>query len=211
MVQRVFRVALVLDPAHQYCRSVGQGVGDYARDSGGLLLPFLPDIRPTRRSRPPADGVLLVSGSAAEWAADIRRWRVPAVAFGGTAAPGLPCVEIDNAAIGRLAAEYLGRCGAEHFAFYTGTEVVRKYPYVPERLAVFASRLAELGKGCFPPPPIDPDHTDWGVLRRWVGGLPKPVGILTFNDRMALELLAVCRAVGVVVPEAVAVLGVDND
>jgi LacI family transcriptional regulator len=56
-----------------------------------------------------------------------------------------------------------------------------------------------------------PEEEPNGELTRWVAALPKPVGVLASNDRRALQLLAVCRKLGIAVPDEAAVVGVDND
>ena len=41
--------------------------------------------------------------------------------------------------------------------------------------------------------------------------LPKPVGILTYNDEEATRLLALCLELGIKVPDEIAILGIGND
>jgi len=48
-------------------------------------------------------------------------------------------------------------------------------------------------------------------LVAWLKTLPRPVGILGFTDRVALELDEACARGGLRVPEDVAILGVGND
>ena len=48
-------------------------------------------------------------------------------------------------------------------------------------------------------------------MRRWLTGLPRPVGILASHDPQAVELSELCRHSGLRVPEEVALVGVDND
>ena len=48
-------------------------------------------------------------------------------------------------------------------------------------------------------------------VARWIEELPKPVGVMACNDIRAQQVLTTCRAIGVGVPDEVAVLGVDND
>ena len=48
-------------------------------------------------------------------------------------------------------------------------------------------------------------------LSAWIASLPKPIGLMACNDLRARHVLEACRAVGVRVPEDVAVIGVDND
>jgi LacI family transcriptional regulator len=48
-------------------------------------------------------------------------------------------------------------------------------------------------------------------VARWVKKLPKPLGIFAGNDTRGKQLLDACRLAKVAVPEAVAVIGVDNE
>src|SRR5207248_10272556 len=48
-------------------------------------------------------------------------------------------------------------------------------------------------------------------LAEWLSGLPKPVGIMATNDLMGQQLLEACQRLRIQVPEAVAVVGADND
>jgi LacI family transcriptional regulator len=48
-------------------------------------------------------------------------------------------------------------------------------------------------------------------LSRWLLGLPKPVGMMACNDIRGQQVLNLCRRLDLVVPEEVAVIGVDND
>ena len=48
-------------------------------------------------------------------------------------------------------------------------------------------------------------------LAQWIAGLPKPIGIMAANDWVGQKVLAACQRTGTMVPEEVAVLGVDND
>lgn len=48
-------------------------------------------------------------------------------------------------------------------------------------------------------------------LIAWLQRLPKPVGIMACNDSHALDILDACQEAGLVVPDDVGVVGVDND
>jgi LacI family transcriptional regulator len=54
---------------------------------------------------------------------------------------------------------------------------------------------------------IDVQHE----LTVWLESLEKPLGLMAANDARARHVLEACRAIGLRVPEDVAVLGVDND
>jgi LacI family transcriptional regulator len=48
-------------------------------------------------------------------------------------------------------------------------------------------------------------------IGKWLADLPKPVGVMACNDARALHLLDACQQAGILVPEEVAVVGVDNE
>ena len=48
-------------------------------------------------------------------------------------------------------------------------------------------------------------------IAAWILRLPKPVGIMASNDDRGQQVLDACRRVNVLVPDEVAVIGVDND
>ena len=49
------------------------------------------------------------------------------------------------------------------------------------------------------------------VLEKWIMSLPKPCGVMAYNDTVALSVAEVCRRLKVAVPESVAIIGVDDD
>ena len=58
---------------------------------------------------------------------------------------------------------------------------------------------------------ILPEGRRTKVLRDWVAALPKPCGIMTANDMVAEEVLAVCSNLNLHVPGDVMIVGCDND
>ncbi|AWI10365.1 xylose operon transcription regulator XylR [Ereboglobus luteus] len=48
-------------------------------------------------------------------------------------------------------------------------------------------------------------------LMRWLRSLPKPVGVLAFDDKMGERVLAACRWAGIRVPDEVGVIGIGDD
>ena len=68
-------------------------------------------------------------------------------------------------------------------------------------MRLFTGRLTNVRKW------IDIQHE----LTAWIESLEKPLGLMAVNDARARHVLEACRAIGLRVPEDVAVLGVDND
>ncbi len=117
-------------------------------------------------------------------------------------------VSLDNCEVGRLAAESLIRLGLKHFA-YCGVrgklasaerqrEFTRHLKAGGFTLASFSQNIAE-------------GESRMRALTTWLESLPKPLGILTFDDKLGERVLTACHWSGLAVPEQVAVLGVGND
>lgn len=49
------------------------------------------------------------------------------------------------------------------------------------------------------------------ALRDWLKALPKPCAILAENDYQAVEVLDIARRLGIRIPSALAIIGIDND
>jgi len=126
-------------------------------------------------------------------------------------------VNNDNVAIGQMAAAYFTSRGYRHLAYYArvGTEV-------DQRWAGYDAGLRKKGLSChaLDAHPGHPAHPRPGKpslrrenekVRLWLSALPKPVAILCVSDNAALVVAEHCRELGIVVPDEIALLGVDND
>jgi LacI family transcriptional regulator len=131
---------------------------------------------------------------------------------------GIPCVTSDHRAIGQLGAEHLLETGYPHFAF-SGYRLIG---WVADRWLGFSQTVGEARAFRYdytlPPSQIGKSGRSlqrWEAaqlrLLNWIESLPKPVGIMACNDAHALDLLDACRRAGIDVPDAVAIIGVDND
>jgi LacI family transcriptional regulator len=143
------------------------------------------------------------------------RWPVVCV-LGSGGHTDFDSVEIDELAVGELAAEHLWDRGYRHFAFIGSSESswskgreqgferwLRAKGTVPGRHLFSAATL--------------PIYWPGNVARRnqrlqeRVSALPKPCGILTANDVIAWFVLHAARHEHCRVPEDLAVVGVDNN
>ncbi len=175
-----------------------EGVSRFAREHGWNLMMedrLLPDEDARQY-----DGVLMTLRDAPEAVAAARRLlraKVPTVDL-TIERPNvkLPRVVSDHAAIGRTAAAHFRERGFANLAWFSSSWT-----------NVHQLRYEGFCAGCATPP------------RRWtrnglaaaIRDVPKPVGVLTYNDVDAARLVTVCRKEGFAVPEDVAVLGIGND
>lgn len=120
-------------------------------------------------------------------------------------------VLIDQASIARVAAGELLESGWEDFAFVP-------FPGGPrwsrERERAFAEFVRDAGKRFhrFSGKPGGSGDSGFasGALEHWLRALPKPVGIFAANDNCARKVANSCAALGLAVPDDVAIIGVDN-
>jgi len=142
------------------------------------------------------------------------RLPMPVVNLSGWRPPGrgVPRVNADHVAIGRMAAEHLLSLGLRHFAYYG----IEGPWFSAARERGFVERLAEAGVPCATfRQRARETPGGWPArdvrLARWLSQLPKPVGLLAVHDYRARVVIEQCAQLGLAVPDDVAVLGVDND
>ncbi len=141
--------------------------------------------------------------------AELGRREIPCVeASAGRVGQVAGSVFVDDAAIGQRAAEHLARAGFEHFAYVgpAGVAVAEK------RRRSFEDSARRLGR---PSEPFMDGHGEGEAglerLVRWLRTLPRPAGLLCFDDKMALRVLAACTQAGLRIPADIGVLGIGND
>ena len=125
----------------------------------------------------------------------------------------LPYFVTDSQAIASLAAAHLIERGFTRLA-YCGLPATRINGWSRIRAAAFQDRgarrawLATPSPATMAPPAVAAiADRAFGLDRR----VPKPIGLLACDDARARHVLEACRSLGVLVPEQVAVMGVDND
>ncbi|MNC19010.1 Catabolite control protein A [compost metagenome] len=122
----------------------------------------------------------------------------------------IPCAFTDNRKIGRTVVRHLVEMGHREIAYLSG------YPDAPdsvERLEGYREGLAEAGLPYLPQLNGSGDFCEEGgyeafkCLRAANSGF---TAIFTANDEMALGVYKACRELGLPIPNAMAVVGVDN-
>jgi LacI family transcriptional regulator len=192
-----------------YLNRMVLGVAEYARLKGTWTIHGLFVGRPAAIERVHADGAIVFRGGP-----ELVPGGTPTVYVGTRAAddplPGT--VRSDNHAIGAAAAEHLLERGLHYFAAVGDR---RNSPSSKQRCGGFQARVAQAGMQFFAGPGVNADRLDerrnLAPLQRWIATLPKPVGIMGFNDVIARQLADASRGAGESVPERVAIVGIDNE
>jgi LacI family transcriptional regulator len=127
---------------------------------------------------------------------------------------GIPFIGVDNRKVAEVAYDHLCRHGFRHFGF---CGVKRGgHPLMDDRRDYFAALVQRSGGVCHDFPElshkrVEPWDSHQGRIADWLKTLPRPIGVMTCNDDVGLQVLDACRRAGLLVPEEVAVIGVDND
>jgi LacI family transcriptional regulator len=215
------RVALLVETSGSYGRGLLRGIAQYNRDRGNWSTYFRPhgldDPPPTWIKRWKGDGLLVRVGSQ-PLADVVRRLGIPTVNL-RSAVPDLPmpCVAVDDEVVADHAARHLLERGLREFAFVGRS--VGANPSLDRRREAFARRIRSERDGTFNchlyVPPAGGSRESWEAeqdhLAKWLGKLPKPIGVMACNDERGLQVLDAARRCGCAVPDEVAVIGVDND
>ena len=110
----------------------------------------------------------------------------------------------DDAEVARTAAEFLMKRGYRHFAYVKCNPALAMVEHSDARAAAFVRRIVQAG---FEATLVEDDENLQQSIRR----LPKPVGVLAYNDYTANDVLDACRLTHVAVPKQLGLVGVDND
>ena len=123
-----------------------------------------------------------------------------------------PSVQIDDFAVGQMAADYFVDKGFEHFACYS----LRDRDFMDARQEGFRSRVEaksftvdifedeEYSQGMSFSPPSE-------RLRTWLRELPQPNAVFATTDALGLVIASSCRFADLKVPEQIAILGASNN
>ncbi len=128
--------------------------------------------------------------------------------------PPVPFVSIDEEAVGIAAAGHLVERRFRHFGFLGFS----KSPASETRRLVFKANLGHpesyselnldqtLGRL-----PLGRSEMADSKILKWLDALPKPVGIMAWNDLSGIALVQAARRLGCSVPGDIAIIGVDDD
>lgn len=153
---------------------------------------------------------------------DGRLKRIPhIVAFGGSfigANMKCPClttfVGIDDRQIAAESFRLLVKRGLNHFAYVHPTTVSAELYHSQVRSEVFVRMAEEAGFDCTECRQAKGETADWATslvtLASELSALPRPCGILAYNDQVAREVIDACNYAKLHIPEQIQIVGVDN-
>ncbi|MEZ5329135.1 MAG: DNA-binding transcriptional regulator [Verrucomicrobiales bacterium] len=210
------RVAVLVYSTFQPGRDVLLGVAQLAQELDSWRLIHVPggsaDSIPDWLDGSEIDGIIARITSET-MANALRAFNVPVVDVQrGVQVTDIPQVDIDDEAVTHLVAQYFFDREFRHIGFY---------PFENNREGWSQRRCESLrqlcaGRASFHLYDALPENRQGARATRhhvqaWLRSLPKPVAIMLARDDGGLVVLDACREVGLLVPEQVSVLGVDND
>ena len=212
------KVMIVLNAVIGESEAILSGISRFQNEHGAWDIFVDNEARaectPEWISEQPWDGVIsrtttprLVAACAAK--------RLPLIDLNDCPAfPGVPKIRPDNLGVGHMAAEDLYERGYRHLYFCGYAD----WNWSLERRDGFFEALKLLGctPAEFSPPhgsglrPAENARTVQQIAE-WLKTLPLPAGIMAAHDLRGRQVLEAARQVGLVVPEELAVIGVNNE
>lgn len=216
-MQRAIHIGLVFSYSFAFYRRVVHGIRVFAETRPRWLFTSVyPEEQPLRTVGALKPDGLIAAVNTVALAQALASWRRPFVNVSAILPePPLPRVGEDNLAIGRLAAEHFLERGLCHFGFVGPPD----WLYSREREQGFRRAIEAAGYrvASYHDPacgPFDPSARHRPLdrrMRRWLFGLPKPVGLFATDDLWGLQLTEACRQTDLRIPEDVALLGAEDD
>ena len=211
----------------QYGQQVRRGIYRYVRPRKPWVFANIDSYdRSNKWLRYPDTVGLISMCEPRNYAAACRRYGFAAVGIGARPAKGkfsdFPYVGIDPKAIGEMAAVYFIERGFRHFGMITLEQTGLPMTFFARyRDEAFVAALKRRKLTCdvfdpekqYPPcgEPLPVLAAGAERTRRWLMSLPRPLAVFAVDDSMALWVCEVCWWTDVLVPEEVAVLGVEDD
>ncbi len=221
MFEKRYRLNLVFNANKVYDRQVIEGIGEYLQAAQCDWDVYFEDDFCSRLDglkHWKGDGIIADFDNP-EVEDILKGTQIPTVAVGGSYQrredyPQLPYVATDNAALVKSAYQHLKRKGLTEFGFY-GVPANKYHRWSSERQNAFIDQVSSDG---YRPHVYEGYLTSTQIwetaqqgLENWLSDLPKPVGIVAVTDSRARHLLQICDHLNIMVPEHVAIIGIDNE
>jgi len=210
-------IAVLVELSSGHARGLIRGISRYAQTHGPWNLHLLEHLRPRDIQRCLKTWQyhgLIAKVKTPAIAEQLCKADIPVVNVSGTTTVGRwRRVDTDDSAVCWMAVSHLLDRGYRSFGFCG----MPRYEWSRRRGTLHAAELVrremichsiELPSLTFETPLSQKDRSR---LVQWIAGIPKPAGILACGDYCGRVVLEVCAEAKVAVPDAVGVIGIDND
>lgn len=190
--KRVLLVLAYYDYRHH------SGVARYAAQAGWVLEDAFTQVRAIPESWD-GDGIISFHSTSAQFIEWLMKASVPVVDIGEhDDVSDLPRVKTDNDRIAQMAVEHFAQRGYRNVGFVSKGESLLK------RRRLDAMRRAAQNRG------MTFTDVELEQIPRLGERVGFPIALLAFNDSVAVRALRECEDAGILVPEQVSLLGIDN-
>ena len=216
MPKAFIRIGLVMTHSLGFYRDILRGVKAFAVERPDwVFTPIEPEVKAIELTRPLRCDGYLAHVFTSPLARALRALRKPVVSVAGVLLdPRLPRVTVDHLEVGRQAARHLLERGVRQFGFVG----YARHEFSVKREEGFRETIqaAGLPVSTF----LERTHHAhdltavwrWNQpLMDWLNSLDKPLGVLASNDVQASQVSECCRQLKQLVPDQVAIVGVDDD
>lgn len=207
-----YNVAVVVDSSSAFSQGVLRGITQYVLENGPWNIAYeersLDSHRPEWLESWHGDGIIIRTRTSAA-SMLVLTTHAQVVDLGEEPLPNTPLIGINHQACSRMAAELLRQRQFMNFA-YVG---IRQRPFSAYRLKEFRRLLGkdipsyEIPLTCLCTIPT----RKISALASWLKALPKPCGLMACNDLAGNFVIQTCVSANILVPDEIAVIGVDND
>ena len=220
-MSKIFRILLLFNANKIYDREIIEGVGKFISSTKVDWEVYVEDNYLIDRSSINdwyGDGIIADLDDP-DFADALAGSTIPTVGVGSSYEhrkdyPHFPYVATDNKAIIESAIDHLTQRGLTSLAFY-GANPSPYNKWAREREKAFITTTKQRGYNSSVFRGFDTTARNWNFcmnrLTDWVQQLPKPVGIVSVTDARARHIIQACANMEILVPEHVAVIGIDND
>ncbi len=214
-----FKIFLGLDEARIASRKILRGISNYSKNNGPWRIFFQPPFYKMHNKinnlKIPngVDGIITYVTDTRQ-VETLKKTNLPVVVIPlKKLVTGLPNITENSDKAVSMAMDYFLSLGLENFAYFSG---VKDWYWSVQRANSFCNNLKTAGYNvyCYKPPKakyLQVWDKELPYVAKWLRSLPKPIGILAWNDERGRDIIEACVAEDIAVPDEVAVLGMDND
>jgi LacI family transcriptional regulator len=220
-MKKNYRITLLFNANKAYDRQIIKGIGEYLQATQCDWDIFFEDDFCTNLENIQdwvGDGIIADLDNP-EIELLLSHLTIPVIGIGGsyedeTKYPNMPYIATDNVSLVNTAFHHLKDKGLENFAFY-GLPESRLSRWASEREKAFKHIVNREGyygsvyRGHLTAPQTW--EYDMNRLADWLQRLPTPVGIIAVTDARARHLLQLCNHLDLMVPDKIAIIGIDNE
>jgi len=220
-MKKNYRITLLFNANKAYDRQIIKGIGEYLQATQCHWDIFFEEDFCTHLENIQewvGDGIIADLDNP-EIELLLSRLNIPVVGIGSSYQdeddyPAMPYIATDNTSLVSSAFTHLKDKGLENFAFY-GLPESHKTRWAMEREKAFNELInheeysGSVYRGHRTTPQTWQD--DMGHLADWLQSLPTPVGIIAVTDARARHLLQQCDHLNLMVPDKIAIIGIDNE